>query len=279
VFWLGHAPLEKEKDYILKLGTARVQARVEEVRRIIDTSTLQAIEGQDRVARHEVAECTFALRGAIAFDRAEDNVLTGRFVIVDDCEVRGGGLVLETLADERSGQREKVILRNIKWQKGHVPREQREARFLQKAALVLVSGVDDELRKAAARSLEAELYRQGRLVYFLGMGSLLYGVDADIRGTADNHEEDIRRLSEVAHILLDSGMILIVTASELSEAEWDTIRTAVEPDRALSVWLCRGAEPAVSTDLKPDMIVCAESAADAVPKIIPLLQGKGILPR
>jgi bifunctional enzyme CysN/CysC len=279
VFWLGHAPLEQDKDYILKLGTARVQARVEKIRRVIDTSTLQAIPGRIRVARHEVAECTFALRAAIAFDRAEDNVLTGRFVIVDGYEIRGGGLVLEALEDPRSGQRDKVILRNIKWQKGHVPREQREARFDQKAAVILVSGKDDGLRKAAARDLEARLYQEGRLVYFLGIGSILYGVDADIRGTADNHEEDIRRLAEVAHILLDSGLILIVTASEVRQADWEMIRTAVEPDRAVSVWVCHGNDRAVSTDLQPDQLVTAETAAEAVPQIISLLGGKGILPQ
>jgi bifunctional enzyme CysN/CysC len=278
VFWLGHAPLEKDKDYILKLGAARVRARVEDIRRIIDTATLQTIEGHDRVARHEVAECTFSLRAAIAFDRAEDNVLTGRFVIVDGYDIRGGGLVLEALTDPRSGQREKVVLRNLKWQKGHVSREQREARFGQKAALVLVSGKDDVLRKTAARALEAKLYQENRLVYFLGIGSLLYGVDADIRGTAENHEEDIRRFAEVAHILLDSGMILVVTASELCQTEWEMIRMAVDPERAVSVWVCQDASSVSSTDLQPDMVVVAEDATLAVQEIIPLLHAKGILP-
>jgi len=277
VFWLGHAPLEPEKDYILKLGTARVPARLEAVHRVIDTSTLKALETRGRVGRHEAAECIFALRVAIACDRAEDNVLTGRFVIVDGTEIRGGGLILEALEDPRSGQRAKVILRNIKWQKGLVSREQRESRFGQKAALVMVSGSDDALRKSAARALEGELYRQGRLVYFMGIGSLLYGVDADIRGTAENHEEDIRRLAEVAHILLDSGLILVATASELSQEDWDMIRTAVEPDRAVAVWVGRGGT--VATDLQPDLLVAAQGADDSVARVIALLESKGILPR
>jgi bifunctional enzyme CysN/CysC len=277
VFWLGKSSLEPGRDYVLKLGTARVSARVEEVHRVIDTATLQVTEGRGRVDRHEAAECVFSMRAAIAFDRAEDNVLTGRFVIVEGTEIRGGGLVLESLPDARSRQRENVILRNIKWQKGLVPREQREARFSQKAALVMISGRDD-LRKAAARALEADLYRQGRLVYFLGMGSLLYGVGADIRGTAQNHEEDIRRLAEVAHLLMDSGTILVVTASELSQADWEAISTAVEPDRAVSVRVCREGEPGGDTDLAPDLRVCAQDEAQVVAKVVALLQGRGIIP-
>ncbi|MBI5240047.1 MAG: adenylyl-sulfate kinase [Elusimicrobia bacterium] len=277
VFWLGKAPLEPGRDYVLKLGTARVPARVESVQRVIDTSTLRVLEGRGRVERHEAAECVLAMSAAIAFDRAEDNVLTGRFVIVDGTEIRGGGLVLESLPDAGSRQRERVILRNIKWQKGLVPREQREARFAQKAALVMVSGRDDGLRKAAARALEEELYRQGRLVYFLGIGSLLYGVGADIRGTAENHEEDFRRFSEVAHILMDSGMILVSTAAELSQADWDIVCNAVEPDRAVAVWVGQKGGREESTNLKPDLLVCAQDKAGVVAQVVALLRAKGIL--
>jgi bifunctional enzyme CysN/CysC len=236
---------------------------------------LKALEGREDIGRHEVAECVFTLHSPIACDRAEDNVLTGRFVIVDGYEIRGGGLVLEALEDPRSRIREKVILRNIKWQKGLIPREQRETRHGQRASLVLVTGSHDELRKAAARALEVELYQEGRSVYFLGIGSVLYGVDADIRGTAANHEEDIRRLAEVANILLDCGLIVVVTASELCQADWDVIRTAVDPERTYAVWVGRP----LTTDLQADLDLQASGAAEAVDQITAFLQAQGVLPR
>ncbi|HBL18702.1 MAG TPA: adenylyl-sulfate kinase [Elusimicrobia bacterium] len=275
VFWLGKAPLQRGREYVVKLGSARVKAQLESVQRVLDASTLKALEGREDIGRHEVAECVFTLRSPIACDRAEDNVLTGRFVIVDGYEIRGGGLVLEALQDPRSRIREKVILRNIKWQKGLIPREQRETRHGQRASLVVVTGADDELRKAAARSLEAELYEEGRYVYFLGIGSVLYGVDADIRGTAANHEEDIRRLAEVANILLDCGLIVVVTASELCQSDWDVIRTAVEPERTFAVWLGRP----LTTDLRADLDLQPAGASEAVDQITAFLQAQGVLPR
>ena len=76
-------PLVKRKDYILKLGTARVAMRVEEVRRIVDASTLEVSETKTQVDRHDVADCTIQLQRAIAFDGPEGAATTSRFVIVD----------------------------------------------------------------------------------------------------------------------------------------------------------------------------------------------------
>ena len=53
------------------------------------------------------------------------------------------------------------------------------------------------------------------MVYFLGIGNVLYGVDADIERKPENRQEHIRRLGEVANLMLDAGIILIVTAAEL----------------------------------------------------------------
>ncbi|MFA5139647.1 MAG: GTP-binding protein [Elusimicrobiota bacterium] len=274
VFWLGKEPLRKGKDYAVKLGMARTKVRLEEVHRILDASTLKVLAEKSDVDRHEVADCTFMLSAAMAFDTAEQNVLTGRFVIVDGYEISGGGLVREALEDPHSKVREKVIRRNIKWQKGLIPRELREVRYGQKAFLVFITGANDEFRKRAARALEQELYREGRIVYFLGFGSVLYGVDADIRGSVGTHAEDIRRLAEVANIILDSGMILVVTAHEFGEQDWDLIRTAVEPERTAAVWL----GGSLTTDLRPDLRISATEPTEAVDEMASFLQDRGVLP-
>jgi bifunctional enzyme CysN/CysC len=113
LFWLGRDPLVRKKEYVLKLGTARVAARLETVHRVIDASTLAATEAKDRVERHDVAECTLKLSRAIAFDIAAMVAATSRFVIVDDYEIRGGGIVREALPDQQCWVREKVLLRNL----------------------------------------------------------------------------------------------------------------------------------------------------------------------
>jgi bifunctional enzyme CysN/CysC len=274
LFWLGRSPLVTKKDYLLKLGSARVTARLESTERVIDASTLEAIEGKPRVDRHDVAECTLVLNRAIAFDPADVLPATSRFVIVDGYEISGGGIVREALEDRQGWVREKVMLRNYKWEPSVIPTDRRAARFAQRATLLIITGAREADRKGLARQLEARLFADGRVVYFLGIGNVLYGVDADISRTLENRREHIRRLAEVAHLMLDAGMILVVTAQELRQEDLDVIKTTVEPDRIETIWV---GEPG-QTDLAYDLLLIDhESEEQAVERVRRLLIDKGIL--
>jgi bifunctional enzyme CysN/CysC len=273
LFWLGRQPLVTRRDYVLKLGTARVPARVEAVHRVIDASNLDASEARDRVERHEVAECTLKLSRAIAFDRADLVAATSRFVLVDEYEIRGGGIVREALPDQQSWVREKVMLRNYKWEPSIIPIERRAERYSQRATLLLVTGPRESDRKGLGKEVEAQLFQDGRLVYFLGMGNVVYGMDADIGREGDTREH-LRRLGEIANIMLDAGAILVVSAAELTQADLEVVKTAVDPERIEVVWV--GDE--VTTDIACDLVLAdAEAGADGVNRIKRLLQDRGRL--
>jgi bifunctional enzyme CysN/CysC len=171
--------------------------------------------------------------------------------------------------------REKVLLRNLKWEPSHIPMQQRAERFSQRPTLLLITGARDTDRKSLGKDLEARLFQDGRMVYYLGMGSVVYGVDADLDQTA-NQREHIRRLGEIANILLDAGAILVVTAAELGQDGLELLRTSVDPERIEVVWV----GDSVSTDLSYDLILGeAEAAQDGVERIKRLLQDKGVLYR
>lgn len=100
VFWMGRAPLRMDKDYLLKLGSAKVTARLERINYKIDASESGGEATTDLVERHDVADVVLSLRKPIAFDPTSLLEATGRFVIVDDYEIAGGGIIREGLADE-----------------------------------------------------------------------------------------------------------------------------------------------------------------------------------
>ena len=143
--------------------------------------------------------------------------------------------------------RDSVLLRNLKWEKSNIAPEQRAEKYNQRAALVLITGPKGLGRKTVAKALEAKLFESGKLVYYLALGSVVYGVDADIKGhaSAAERQEHMRRLAEIANILLDAGVILIVTAIELTQADLEIIQTAVDSARIETVWIGE----AVTTDL------------------------------
>jgi len=272
LFWLGRDPMIKRKDYLLKLGTARVTARVEEVLRVMDASTLGTSE-KAAIHRHDVAECILKLDRAIACDLAEDIPATSRFVIVDDFEIRGGGIVREALPDRQASVRDQVLLRNYKWEPSVIQPERRAEKYNQKAALILVTGENESDRKGVAKAIENKLFEDGKVVYFVGIGSVLYGVDADIERKPENRLEHMRRLAEVANLMLDAGMILVVAAAELTQDDLEVIKTAVQPDWIETIW----AGDAITTDLAVDLQLPGGAVPEAVDRLKAHLQDKGII--
>ena len=189
-------------------------------------------------------------------------------------EIRGGGIVREALPDKQSWVREKVMLRNFKWEPSIIPPERRAEKYSQRASLLLITGAQEAGRKTLAKDVEARLFEDGRVVYYLGMASVLYGVDADIERKAENRSEHLRRLGEVANIMLDAGAILIVTAAELTQEDLEVIKTSVDPDRIEVVWV----GDRVTTDVSYDLVLGEQDVSvEGVERIKRLLQDKGSL--
>ncbi len=275
IFWMGRNPLVNGKSYLLKVGTASVEMELEEVITVIDGSDLKTSKKKEMVEYHDVAECILRTKKPIAFDLAENIAVTSRFVIVDDYEIRGGGIIREALKDTQEKVRDYVMQRNYRWATSRISRDDRAERYSQKASLVIVTGPQDVGKKTLARAMEARLFGDGKFVYFLGIGNILYGVDADIKvpGKDANRSEHLRRLAEVANIMLDAGMILVVTAVGLGKDDFDIIRTSVDTENIYTIWL--GDEP---TDLNYDMLLDSPFDLDiAIDEVKGMLQQKGII--
>jgi len=272
LFWLGRQPLLPNRPYVVKLGTAKVQARVDIIHRVLDASTLSVALDRDRVERHEVCECSLALSRPLAFDTVTTNKATSRFVIVDEYEICGGGIVQEALPDRQAHVREKVLQRDLLWDPSHVSDERRAERYGQCPQLLIVTGEEHADRKGVARELEARLFDRGRFVYFLGMGNVVHGVDSDISGSSGSRGEHLRRLGEIANILLDAGLIVVAAAAALSAQEVEMIRTTVR-QRVVTAWL----GDHVSTDLAPDLLLPNTTADDRMSRLKEHLQDRGAM--
>jgi bifunctional enzyme CysN/CysC len=274
LFWLGKDPMVMKKEYLFKVGTARVPAKLEEVTRIIDASDLNTKSSINQIERHDVAECILKLNKATAFDLAADIAGTSRFVIVDNYEIRGGGIIAEALDDKQTWLRDTVMLRNYKWEKSIISPEERAEKYNQKSTLIILTGTKDAGRKEIAKTLEDKLFEDGKIVYFLGIGNVLYGIDADIKGKENQRQEHIRRLSEVANILIDAGIILIITALELTQDDLEIMKTIITAEKIETVWVGDN----LTTDISYDMRIHEENRPEeTADKLKSMLQEKGII--
>lgn len=253
LFWIGQEPLVMGKQYLLKLGTARQKAELESIESVMDATSYAPHDKPTQVAYHEVAELILRLEQPIAFDASDELPETSRFVLVDGYEIAGGGIVREGLVDSGSSLRREVYQRSEKWIHGRLSSEDRAARFDQEPALIVITGPRGSGRKRLAAEMELQYFEQGRLVYYLGIGSVLYGVNADLMEERDpaHWQEHLRRFGEVCHLLLDTGMILIVTAVELTQHDVDSLRIIVGLEDLRVIWV----GGPVTTDLVPDEVV------------------------
>jgi bifunctional enzyme CysN/CysC len=182
--------------------------------------------------------------------------------------------VREALEDRQTWVRDKVLVRDYKWERSVISLEARAEKYNQKPFLIVITGKKDVGKKPIAKGLEGRLFADGKIVYFLGIGNVLYGVDADIKDTDRHREEHIRRLAEVANILLDAGCILIITAIELTQDDLEIVKTVVHPEHIEVIWIGED----ITTDISYDLMIShPENVDEAVNQIKNVLQERGII--
>jgi bifunctional enzyme CysN/CysC len=273
LFWMGSRPLEKGRKYLLRLATREVECEVSTIHRIIDTTDLAARETKTSVARNEVAELTIRTKAPIAFDLYGDFEVTGRFVLVDQYDVSGGGIITEAVKDEHTVLREEARRRDIAWVKGDVGIEDRAKHFGHRAALVLITGRRHTGKSMLARSLEVRLVADGRHAYLLDAANLKRGLDADL--AEEDTGEIVRRFGEVARLLMDTGVIVVSTTNAFAGADHQAIRTLVHPTPLITVHMSKSAEaPPPDTDLAFAGPKDFEAIAD---RVIEELKRRGVL--
>jgi len=274
LFWMGQAPLVKGKKYKLKLGASRPSIRLVEVLNVLDSSELTSIANKAQVDRHDVAECVFETGKPIAFDKVGDLRETGRFVIVDNYEIAGAGIVLEALPEDRSILKSHVAQREKIWERSGVRSVERAGIYGHRPAFILISGKVNIGKQKIARELEARLLKQGVKAFYLGISNLFSGLDSELPPGTESQEETVRHLGELGRIIAESGQVFITTASDLDDFDIETLRILAAPSEILVVQV----GPNTFSGFQPSFVLGEdESLASAVEKIGAFLKQKDIL--
>ena len=240
LFWLGNRPLETQRTYTLRLATREVPCEVCIIHRIVDANNLDDKHTQSQVQRNEVADITLQTKSPVAFDLYANFETTGRFVLVDNYDVAGGGIITELVADEQDDFRTEARERDSAWVKGDVGAEERSHRYGHRAAVVLLTGPDTTAKSFLARKLETVLVAEGRHAYLLNAENLQRGLDADLHEIKP--EEMVRRFGEVVRLLTDTGSLVITTTNAFPQAAKDivqTVQTLANPIPVITVHMTK----------------------------------------
>ncbi len=273
IFWMSPQPMIKNKRYKMKIAGARVAVWLRDVITVLDASELTTDSNRQQVERHDVAECVLEMLKPIAFDISSEIAQTGRFVIIDNYEIVGGGVVLDKQQVVSNRITERVEQRAKNWDRSSITGQMREQRNNQRSTLVLISGPADIGKKDLAKALEEDLFNSGRSVYYLGLSDSLLGIDTDIDEGGDR-DEYLRRLGEISHLFTDAGLILITTVSGLDDYELEMINLLNQPNDCRVVNVGDNHFNKSTVDLQLDGL---DDLKDAVAKIKALLAAKKYL--
>jgi len=228
LFWLSNDALAINQAFTLKLGTQSVEARIVEIQRVLDSSTLEPLPGQ-RVAlqKNEVADVRIRARRPIAFDRRDRISETGRFVILHGKRIGGGGIVRE--ADYESEQ-PAVKSDNLTWTVSPVTREDRTDLLGHRGAVVWLTGLSGSGKSTLATGLEYQLHRKGLAAFVLDGDNLRHGLCANLKFSPEDRSENIRRAGESAKLMAEAGLIVICSLISPYRADRQRVREICNGD-------------------------------------------------
>ena len=206
LFWMGRKSLAVGERYKLKLATQELDAEVISVDRIIDASTLETVsEARGEIARNDVAEITIQTRGALVVDNHDRNPIMGRFVIVDNRQVAGGGIIFGGVYTDRT----QIKSKNIFWSEGDITAQRRALRNGHKGAVIWLTGLSGSGKSNIASALERELFKLNMQTYVLDGDNIRHGLNANLGFSPEDRSENIRRVAEVAKLIADAGAVTI----------------------------------------------------------------------
>ena len=222
VFWIGNKPIIAGDRLKIKIGTAEHISEVQSIENKIDLSSLEAID-VDRLEKNDIGEVVFRTKSTVALDPFEKNHRTGRFVLINEYETVGGGIVsMQGYADQRGLY--DVTSENIMAVSSRVDINARVANNGHKGGIIWLTGLSGAGKSTIAIEAEHQLFLKGYQVNVLDGDNIRFGLSADLGFSQEDRTENIRRIGEVAKLFAEAGILVITAFISPYKQDRDRIR-------------------------------------------------------
>lgn len=215
LFWMGGENLSIGQPVRLKLATQETTARIAAISRVLDSSTLEAIDGgRDYIAKNDVAEVTIETDKPVAFDLHDHVPTLGRFVLVHERRVAGGGIITggdpgraSTIATAATSDTSTAA--NIVWSDTKVSPAERAAKSGHRGGIFWLTGLSGSGKSTIASTVNRALFEQGYQSMVLDGDNLRHGLCADLGFSEADRSENIRRAAHVARLFAEHGFVVL----------------------------------------------------------------------
>lgn len=202
LLWMDEAALLPGRGYWLKIGTRTVGAQVTEIKHKVDVNTQEELAAK-RLELNEVGYCNLGLDQPIAFESYAHCRELGAFILIDR----------QTNATVAAGTLDFALRRadNIHWQQLDIDRQARARIKGQAPGCLWFTGLSGSGKSTVANLVEKRLFAMGRHTYLLDGDNVRHGLNRDLGFTDEDRVENIRRVAEVARLMVDAGLIVLVS--------------------------------------------------------------------
>lgn len=201
VLWMGDEPLLPNRGYWMKVGTRMVNARVTSIKHKVDVNT-QAKLAAHRLELNEVGYCNLDLDQSIAFEAYATNRTLGGFILIDRVNHATVACGMLDFALRRAT--------NVHWQHLDVDKLMRAQSKGQRPLCLWFTGLSGAGKSTVANLLERRLGALGCHTYLLDGDNLRHGLNRDLGFTPEARVENVRRVAEVSHLMVDAGLVVLV---------------------------------------------------------------------
>ncbi|HUP28996.1 MAG TPA: adenylyl-sulfate kinase [Usitatibacter sp.] len=202
ILWLGGHALLPGRPYLLRIHAKEVTATVTGIKHRLDIDSGARLAAKT-LAMNEIAVVNLSTSHPVVFERYADNRVMGAFILIDK-------LTFETVA---AGMVDFALRRasNIHWQALSLDKDVRAAIKHQRPRCIWFTGLSGSGKSTIANLLEKRLHADGKHTYLLDGDNVRHGLNRDLGFTEADRVENIRRVSEVARLMVDAGLIVIVS--------------------------------------------------------------------
>jgi len=241
VLWLGDAVMLPNRTYLLKIGAREVNARVMSIKYKVDVNT-QAKLAARLLELNEVGYCTMGLDGDIAFEAFATNPTLGGFILIDR---QSNATVACGMLDYALGRSS-----NVQWQHVDIDKMVRGNSKGQRPLCLWFTGLSGAGKSTIANLVERRLHTLGYHTYLLDGDNVRHGINKDLGFTPEDRVENIRRIAEVAHLMVDAGLIVLVSVISPYRSERRSARELFAEDEFMEVFVDTPLEECERRDAK-----------------------------
>ena len=212
VVWMHDEQMIPGNTYLFKQAAKSVTGTIDTLRYEVDVNTLHRVDSPT-LHLNEIGRCSVSLSEPICFDSYRRNRTTGAFIIVHritNVTLAAGMIVDRRTGDERRDHwDDEPQAAKLHSEASKVTTAEREARYGQRAATILLTGLTGSGKTALALALERRLFELGRAATVLDGQNMRQGISRDLGFTTEDRSENLRRSAEVARLINDAGLICI----------------------------------------------------------------------